>query len=187
MSALLGVALGTVFILAGASKARAPGDELVLWLAQLGVPPRLADGVGRNAVLAELVLGATLLAGVGGPWPVVVATVVTLGFVGLHLRAHALGVTGDCGCVGASGSAPDPPLALVRALLMASLAVAALSAHVLDGPTGFPHPLGATASGVCVGVAVFLSLALVGAVRDFNNWRYVISSHPVGPGPGSPQ
>jgi len=77
---------------------------------------------------AEVVLGALLVAQVGGPWTPLAALVLLAGFtaaVGWHL------VRGDrvpCACFGAASSRPVDGVTLARNLALCALALAAVAA-----------------------------------------------------------
>jgi uncharacterized membrane protein YphA (DoxX/SURF4 family) len=76
----------------------------------------------------EVVLGALLVAQVGGPWPPLAALVLLVAFtvaVGRHL------VRGDqvpCACFGASSTRPLDAMTLSRNLALCALALAAVTA-----------------------------------------------------------
>lgn len=118
--------LGAVCLLAGLEKARAPKD-FVQGVRQYGlVPTGLAPLVGGALIAAELLVGALL---VSGFVPVLAAT----GAIALFtVFAVALGVSlarsnrAPCHCFGASEVEKISPLALVRALALAGVAVAVL-------------------------------------------------------------
>lgn len=124
--------LGAVCLLAGLEKARAPKD-FVQGVRQYGlVPTGLAPLVGGALIAAELLVGALL---VSGFVPVLAAT----GAIALFtVFAVALGVSlarsnrAPCHCFGASEVEKISPLALVRALALAGVAVAVLLFAVND-------------------------------------------------------
>ena len=124
--------LGAVCLLAGLEKARAPKD-FVQGVRQYGlVPTGLAPLVGGALIAAELLVGALL---VSGFVPVLAAT----GAIALFsVFAVALAVSlarsnrAPCHCFGASEVEKISPLALVRALALAGVAVAVLLFAVND-------------------------------------------------------
>lgn len=124
--------LGAVCLLAGLEKARAPKD-FVQGVRQYGlVPTGLAPLVGGALIAAELLIGALL---VSGFVPVLAAT----GAIALFtVFAVALAVSlarsnrAPCHCFGASEVEKISPLALVRALALAGVAVAVLLFAVND-------------------------------------------------------
>jgi hypothetical protein len=141
----------------------------------LGFPLVLARALDRLSAPAELAVGAVLVSGIGGLAGVLVGSALAFAFLILHLRARALGVVDECGCVGAAGTAPDPVLALIRATIVAALGLAAVGSHAFGASTGHsPDGIAQTAVGFSVGVTIFLVLALFGAIRDFNSWRHLV-------------
>jgi len=118
--------LGAVCLLAGLEKARAPRDFVDGVRQYRLLPEPLAPVVGGGLILAELALGALL---VGGLVTAVAATGAIALFV---LFAAALSVSlaranrAPCHCFGASEVERISPLALVRTLALAGLAVAVL-------------------------------------------------------------
>ena len=118
--------LGAVCLLAGIEKARAPRDFFE-GVRQYGlVTPRVAPVVGWALIAAELVLGALLVSSL-------VPVVAALGAIALFsVFAAALAVsllrsnTAPCHCFGASEVERISPVALVRALALAGVAVAVL-------------------------------------------------------------
>jgi uncharacterized membrane protein YphA (DoxX/SURF4 family) len=118
--------LGAVCLLAGLEKARAPRDFFEGVRQYRLVPPRLAPFVGGALVAAELGLGALLVSGL-------IPAVAAIGAIALFIVfAAALAVSlarsnrAPCHCFGASDIETISPLALVRALALAGLAVAVL-------------------------------------------------------------
>lgn len=124
--------LGAVCLLAGLEKARAPKD-FVQGVRQYGlVPTGLAPLVGGALIAAELLIGALLVSGF-------VPVLAAVGAIALFaLFAIALGVSlarsnrAPCHCFGASEVEKISPLALVRALALAGVAVAVLLFAVND-------------------------------------------------------
>ena len=124
--------LGAVCLLAGLEKARAPKD-FVQGVRQYGlVPTGLAPLVGGALIAAELLIGALLVSGF-------VPVLAAVGAIALFaLFAIALGVSlarsnrAPCHCFGASEVEKISPLALVRALALAGVAVAVLLCAVND-------------------------------------------------------
>jgi Methylamine utilisation protein MauE len=118
--------LGAVCLLAGIEKARAP-REFLEGVRQYGlVAPRFARFVGWALIAVELVLGALLVSGL-------VPLAAALGAIALFsVFAAALAVslarsnTAPCHCFGASEVERISPVALVRALALAAVAVAVL-------------------------------------------------------------
>lgn len=118
--------LGAVCLLAGLEKARAPRDFFEGVRQYRLVPARVAPVVGGGLIAAELGLGALLVIGL-------VPVIAAIGAIALFaVFAAALAVSlarsnrAPCHCFGASDVETISPLALVRALALAGLAVAVL-------------------------------------------------------------
>ena len=118
--------LGAICLLAGLEKARAPRDFFEGVRQYRLVPPPVAPIVGGALIAAELVLGGLLVSGL-------VPALAAAGAIALFaVFAVALGVslarsnTAPCHCFGASDVEKISPVALVRALALAGLAIAVL-------------------------------------------------------------
>ena len=118
--------LGAVCLLAGLEKARAPRDFFEGVRQYRLVPARVAPIVGAGLIAVEIGLGALLVSGL-------VPVVAAVGAIALFaVFAAALAVSlarsnrAPCHCFGASDVETISPLALVRALTLAGLAVAVL-------------------------------------------------------------
>jgi uncharacterized membrane protein YphA (DoxX/SURF4 family) len=118
--------LGAICLLAGLEKARAPRDFFEGVRQYRLVPTRLAPVVGAGLIAVELGLGALLVSGL-------VPVVAAIGAIALFtVFAAALAVSlarsnrAPCHCFGASDVETISPLALVRALALAGLAVSVL-------------------------------------------------------------
>lgn len=118
--------LGAVCLLAGLEKARAPRDFFEGVRQYRLVPARLAPAVGGGLIATELGIGALLVSGL-------VPTTAAIGAIALFaVFAVALAVSlarsnrAPCHCFGASDVETISPLALVRALALAGLAVSVL-------------------------------------------------------------
>ena len=118
--------LGAICLLAGLEKARAP-REFVEGVKQYGlVPSRLAPLVGGALICAELVLGALLVSSLVPVVAAVGAIVLFSVFAAALAVSLARSNTAPCHCFGASEVEKISPLTLVRALVLAGLAVAVL-------------------------------------------------------------
>jgi uncharacterized membrane protein YphA (DoxX/SURF4 family) len=118
--------LGAVCLLAGLEKARAPREFFDGVRQYRLVPAGLAPLVGAGLIAVELVLGALLVSGL-------VPALAAIGAIALFaVFAAALAVSlarsnrAPCHCFGASDVETISPLALVRALTLAALAVVVL-------------------------------------------------------------
>ena len=95
------IALGAVFIVAGASKV-ASGPAWPSQAAQLGVAPPLATVVPW----LELIVGASVAVGVGEPWPAVVALFALIAFTCVLVRTLRQGRRPPCACFGTWSAQP---------------------------------------------------------------------------------
>jgi hypothetical protein len=135
------IAVGVVLLSAGAAKLFQPAWPETA--ARFGAPP----GVVRALPLAELLLGALLIPGVGLPWTAVAALVLLAGFTAAVAARLVRGERVPCGCFGETSAAPVGRDTLVRNLVMCWLAAAAVRGG--GGGTG----------SALLGVAVGLLLA----------------------------
>ncbi|MBI5088224.1 MAG: hypothetical protein HZB15_05015 [Actinobacteria bacterium] len=95
------VALGVVFVAAGASKVAA-GRAWPAQAGQLGVPRIVAPAVPWF----ELAVGGATIAGVAGWVPTVIALATLAVFTGVLLRSLAQGRRPPCACFGAWSARP---------------------------------------------------------------------------------
>ncbi|MEP6909302.1 MAG: MauE/DoxX family redox-associated membrane protein [Actinomycetota bacterium] len=118
--------LGAVCLLAGLEKARAPRDFFDGVRQYRLVPARLAPIVGGGLIGAELVLGGLLVSGLVPVVAAVGAIVLFSVFAAALAVSLARSNRAPCHCFGASDVETISPLALIRALALAGLAVAVL-------------------------------------------------------------
>lgn len=95
------LALGAVFVMAGASKV-ASGPTWPVQAQQLGV----SRSVAVMVPWFELAVGALVAVGVGEPWPAVVGCVTLLVFTAVLVRTLRTGRHPPCACFGAWSAAP---------------------------------------------------------------------------------
>lgn len=106
LAAMGAFVVGAVFVVAGASKVAA-GARWPLEARALGVPT-----MGALAVVAsivpwwELIIGASLAAGLFRPWPAIAAVVTLAVFSVLLMRVLRRGEHPPCACFGAWSAAP---------------------------------------------------------------------------------
>jgi len=93
---LAAIALGAVFVVAGASKVAA-GSTWIAQARQMGAAPPIATALPG----VELVLGALLVTGIGGRLPVLAAIVLLVAFSAVILRQLVDGRHPPCACFGA--------------------------------------------------------------------------------------
>ncbi len=118
--------LGAVCLLAGIEKARAPRDFFEGVRQYRLVPARLAPVVGGALIAVELGLGALLVSGLAPEVAAVGAIALFAVFAVALAVSLARSNRAPCHCFGASDVETISPLALVRALALAGLAVAVL-------------------------------------------------------------
>ena len=164
------VALGAVFVGAGAAKAARPAETAAGFRALgLPAPPALA----RLVPLSELGAAAILLAAprAGGA-----AALLLLGGFSVFLgRALRRGLTAPCNCFGAVRAEAVSTLDLVRNLGLAALAAAAL----LAGRPVVPSVPAAAVAVAAVGAGV-LVLRAVRARVTRRSWRRSLGSEAQG-------
>jgi uncharacterized membrane protein YphA (DoxX/SURF4 family) len=144
--------LAGVLALAGVAKLRdRPGT--VRSFRALGLPAPLATAVP----VVELLLAAGLVVLPG--WSAAVALAVLAAFTTFLARAVRDGVAAPCNCFGSTGGAAVSAVELVRNLLLAAVAVVALTA-------GGPRRPSLVAVGTAVAAAVAGRVTLVALRRD---------------------
>jgi uncharacterized membrane protein YphA (DoxX/SURF4 family) len=112
------VVIGLVFLASGALKARDPG--FVTTARAFGLPAPLAPVLPW----AEVVLGALLVAQIGGRWTAAAASAVLVAFTAAVGAQLAGGDPVPCACFGAGAShAPVSGRTIVRNLVLVALAV----------------------------------------------------------------
>lgn len=116
------IALGAVFIAAGASKV-ASGPAWPTQAAQLGVAARLATVVPWF----ELIVGALVAVGVGEPWPAVVALGALIAFTSVLVHTLRLGKRPPCACFGTWSAKPLGITHVARNAGFAAVAVLTLA------------------------------------------------------------
>ncbi len=121
VAALAAVALGVVFVLAGASKVAA-GARWPIDAAGLGVSRSVAVAVPW----VELVVGAALVVRLVMPAPAIVALVLLVAMTAVILRRLAGGDRPPCACFGAWSARPIGAGHVVRNVAFVTLAVIAL-------------------------------------------------------------
>jgi uncharacterized membrane protein YphA (DoxX/SURF4 family) len=118
------VALGVVFVVAGASKV-VSRHEWPAQAAQLGAPAVVVPIVPWW----EIVVGALLVVGLAAPWPAVAAGATLLMFTALLLRLLARGEHPPCACFGGFSARPVGWGHVVRNVVFVGLAVVAIVAR----------------------------------------------------------
>ena len=117
------VALGVVFVVAGASKV-VSRREWPAQAAQLGAP----DFVAPLVPWWEIVVGALLVVGVASPWPAVAAGATLVVFTALLMRLIVRGEHPPCACFGGFSARPIGWGHVARNAVFLGLAVIAVAA-----------------------------------------------------------
>ena len=122
VAVLLRGLVGVVFLVSGTLKVRQPS-----WVATAA-----AFGTPRPFIpvlpWAEIVLGALLVAQVGGPWPPLAALVLLAVFTAAAAWHLVRGDAVPCGCFGSSSTRPVDAVTITRNLALCALALAAVAA-----------------------------------------------------------
>jgi hypothetical protein len=114
------VVVGAVFLVSGVLKLRNPS-----WRANapaFGTPAWLVPVLP----LAEIVLGALLVAQVGGPWVPLAALVMLLAFTAAIVRQLVRGEAVPCACFGELSARPVDRLTVARNLALCVLTLIAV-------------------------------------------------------------
>ena len=117
------VALGVVFVVAGASKV-VSRREWPAQAAQLGAP----DVVAPLVPWWEIVVGALLVVDIAAPWPAVAAAATLVVFTALLMRLIARGEHPPCACFGGFSARPIGWGHVARNAVFLGLAVTAVVA-----------------------------------------------------------
>jgi len=143
LTTLARVALGIVLVMAGWIKISSPDDAVRAVQAYQILQQGLTHAFGYGLPLAEILLGALLVLGLGSRWAAIGAGVLMVVFIGGIVSAWVRGLSIDCGCFGGGGTVSAVgrnaryAVELARDLLFAGLAswvaVYPLSRLSLDG------------------------------------------------------
>jgi uncharacterized membrane protein YphA (DoxX/SURF4 family) len=117
------VALGVVFVVAGASKV-VSRREWPAQAAQLGAP----DVAAPLVPWWEIVVGALLVVDIAAPWPAVAAAATLVVFTALLMRLIARGEHPPCACFGGFSARPIGWGHVARNAVFLGLAVTAVVA-----------------------------------------------------------
>jgi len=94
-----------IFLYAGYAKVRQPWIQFAVSVAEFkAVPDSWIQPIARTLPWCEIALGIALLSGVLARWFALIATLLLGLFLGVGIRAYAMGLTVDCGCFGAGAS-----------------------------------------------------------------------------------
>jgi uncharacterized membrane protein YphA (DoxX/SURF4 family) len=100
------ITLAGIFLYAGYEKFRAPWLQFAISVDSFkAVPDTWVEPIARTLPLSEILLGVALLSGVLARWFSLFTTLLLTLFLGVGIRAYAMGLQVDCGCFGAGKSA----------------------------------------------------------------------------------
>ena len=123
IAAVARVVVGLVFLVSGALKVR--NKEWPAAAAQFGTPRVLVPVLPW----AEIVLGALLVAQLGGRWVALAALVLLLGFTAAVVAQLARGNAVPCACFGAASTRPVDRVTVARNLALCGLTLVAVVAR----------------------------------------------------------
>jgi hypothetical protein len=170
---VLSVGVGSILLLSAALKLQSPA-EFERYVRTAGLAGRAARGAAYAVILVEAVVAVLLVAGALPLVALGAAACLSLGFVVLQASTFLAGTRTTCGCFGPLDAAVAPGVHLVRALVLAALALAALVALVASKEA---HTLLAVPGGLEVavgglsGTSFVIGFALLGQVVFFQRWR----------------
>jgi hypothetical protein len=160
MQALAGSAtllVGGVLLVAAVAKLQ---DPTAFRTAVAGLVPRAAATVADAAVVAELLLGAWLMAGVQPGWASAAALVLLGVFSAALLRLRASGAEAACGCFGEPADGPGGPAAgLIRNALLALTALTVAAAPPSEPLWSRPVDVAIGEATVAIGLVALWTLA----------------------------
>jgi len=94
-----------IFLYAGYEKVKEPWLQFAISVESFkAVPDSWIQPIARILPWGEIALGFALLSGILTRWFALIATLLLGLFLGVGIRAYALGLTVDCGCFGAGNS-----------------------------------------------------------------------------------
>ena len=144
------LALGTVLLLAGYLKAKAPSEAQMAVRAYKLLPVEVANFLGLTLPWVEIGAGILLIVGLAVTYSALVGGVLMLVFVAAIAQAWARGLSIDCGCFGGGGQvAPGHTKYLQEIVRDLGLTVIAVFLYRFPhGKFGVdkPHDLGALRS-----------------------------------------
>lgn len=148
------VAVGLVFLVAGAAKLRQP--EWPATAAAFGAPRGLAAAIPW----VELAVGALLVTGAGLPWTALAAAGLLMSFTVAVARRLLGGEAVPCGCFGETSTRPVGVGTLVRNLLLLGTAAAAVFTGTRPG-----GPASVAMGAACAAAFLLAARARAGAAR----------------------
>lgn len=114
-----------IFLYAGYEKVREPWIQFAVSVDQFkAVPDSWIQPIARILPWGEIALAVALLSGILARWFSLIATLLLALFLGVGIRAYALGLTVDCGCFGAGHSGNIDAMWFVEHVGMLALGLA---------------------------------------------------------------
>lgn len=119
------LAIAGIFLYAGIEKAREPWIQFAVSVDEFkAVPDAWIAPIARTLPWAEIALAIALITGILSRWFSLIATLLLALFLGVGIRAYALGLTVDCGCFGAGHSGSIDAMWFVEHVGMLALGLA---------------------------------------------------------------
>lgn len=114
-----------IFLYAGYEKAREPWIQFAVSVDEFkAVPDTWIQPIARILPWCEIALAIALISGILARYFSLIATLLLALFLGLGIRAKALGLTVDCGCFGAGHTGGIDAMWFVEHVGMLALGVA---------------------------------------------------------------
>lgn len=114
-----------IFLYAGYEKAREPWIKFAVSVDEFkAVPDSWVQPIARILPWGEIALAIALISGILTRWFALIATLLLALFLGVGIRAYALGLTVDCGCFGAGHSGGIDAMWFVEHVAMLALGLA---------------------------------------------------------------
>lgn len=99
------LAIAAIFLYAGYEKVREPWIQFAVSVDEFkAVPDTWIQPIARILPWGEIALSIALISGILTRYWALIATLLLALFLGVGIRAYALGLTVDCGCFGAGKS-----------------------------------------------------------------------------------
>src|ERR1700749_4898372 len=117
--------VAVIFLYAGYQKVREPWIQFAVSVSEFkAVPDSWVQPISRILPWSEIALGIALVSGILARWFSLIVTLLLLLFLGVGIRAYALGLAVDCGCFGAGKSGGIDAMWFLEHGAMVALALA---------------------------------------------------------------
>lgn len=134
------LAIAGIFLYAGYEKAREPWIQFAVSVDEFkAVPDSWIQPIARTLPWSEIALAIALISGILTRWFALIATMLLALFLGVGIRAYALGLTVDCGCFGAGHSGGIDAMWFVEHVAMLALGAAVTVGAFLMARTPKPE------------------------------------------------